>query len=126
MINLIVSKNGRKPDVCRLLKDSPYDVQRIAAEGIAALRPTGFVVSSFECALYCFSTAPCFADAVIAAVNLGGDADTIAAITGGLAGAYYGFDAIPARWVTALSDSDRTRLDTLVEAAAKNESVTKA
>ena len=34
---------------------------------------------------------------IIKAVNLGGDADTIGAITGGLAGAYYGYDAIPQR-----------------------------
>lgn len=123
MIHLITHKNGEKADAFRLLRGSSYDVQGIAAGGIAALKPTGFVVSSLECALYCFGTAPCFADAVATAANLGGDADTIAAITGGLAGAYYGFDSIPARWVEALSDSDRRRLKSLIEAA--NESVTK-
>ena len=36
------------------------------------------------------------------AVNLGGDTDTIGAVTGGLAAIAYGFDAIPAEWVGAL------------------------
>lgn len=55
------------------------------------------------------------------AANMGGDADTIAAICGGLAGAYYGFEAIPERWVDALSEADRKRLDAAVDAAVKNQ-----
>ncbi|NBE52528.1 ADP-ribosylglycohydrolase family protein [Streptomyces boluensis] len=43
-----------------------------------------------------------FEDALRAAVDLGGDTDTVAAVTGGLAGAYYGPDAIPTRWTEAL------------------------
>ena len=39
---------------------------------------------------------------LIAAVNLGGDSDSIGAVYGQLAGAYYGFDAIPDRWVKAV------------------------
>ena len=54
------------------------------------------------------------------AVNLGGDADTNGAITGGLAGAIYGFQAIPMEWVSSLSKSDRERLDAAVEAAVKS------
>ncbi|MET8408253.1 ADP-ribosylglycohydrolase family protein [Streptomyces sp. NPDC005195] len=40
--------------------------------------------------------------AVRAAVDLGGDTDTVAAVTGGLAGAVYGADAIPGRWIEPL------------------------
>ncbi|MEV0646995.1 ADP-ribosylglycohydrolase family protein [Phytomonospora sp. NPDC050363] len=43
-----------------------------------------------------------FAEALRAAVDLGGDTDTVAAVTGGLAGARYGFGAIPARWTEPL------------------------
>ncbi len=43
-----------------------------------------------------------FADAVIAAIDLGGDTDTVAAVTGGLAGAIHGIRAIPSRWTTYL------------------------
>ncbi|MBU3705038.1 MAG: hypothetical protein FGM42_11835, partial [Ilumatobacteraceae bacterium] len=48
-----------------------------------------------------------FADAVIAAINLGGDTDTVAAVTGALAGAVYGLQGIPSRWVTAVHGSLR-------------------
>jgi ADP-ribosyl-[dinitrogen reductase] hydrolase len=44
---------------------------------------------------------------VVRAVNLGGDADTIGAVTGALAGAYWGATAIPPLWVTQLRDHDR-------------------
>lgn len=43
-----------------------------------------------------------FEDAMRAAVDLGGDTDTVAAVTGGLAGACHGPDAIPARWTEPL------------------------
>jgi ADP-ribosylglycohydrolase len=39
---------------------------------------------------------------VRAAVDLGGDTDTVAAVTGGLAGAVYGVGAIPRRWTEPL------------------------
>ncbi|MFD6550113.1 ADP-ribosylglycohydrolase family protein [Streptomyces sp. NPDC058398] len=41
-------------------------------------------------------------DAIRAAIDLGGDTDTVAAVTGGLAGAYYGLDAIPDHWTQPL------------------------
>jgi ADP-ribosyl-[dinitrogen reductase] hydrolase len=43
-----------------------------------------------------------FADAVTAAIDLGGDTDTVAAVTGGLAGALHGIQNIPSRWTTYL------------------------
>ncbi len=48
-----------------------------------------------------------FEDALIAAVNLGDDADTVAAVCGGLAGALYGIQRIPARWITYLHGTVR-------------------
>ena len=36
---------------------------------------------------------------MLAAVNLGGDSDSIGAVYGQLAGAYYGFSAIPEEWI---------------------------
>ena len=44
---------------------------------------------------------------MITAVNLGGDSDTIAAMTGAIAGAYHGVSAFPARWIDALERGER-------------------
>ena len=66
------------------------------------MEPTGHVINTERNAEYwCYATAS-FEEAIIGAVNDGGDADTIAALTGGLAGALYGFEAIPFEWVNAL------------------------
>jgi ADP-ribosylglycohydrolase len=43
-----------------------------------------------------------FENALRAAIDVGGDTDTVAAVTGGLAGAYYGLEAIPVRWTEPL------------------------
>ncbi|NMB78170.1 MAG: ADP-ribosylglycohydrolase family protein [Methanomicrobiales archaeon] len=58
-------------------------------------------------ALHSFMTAKSLEQAVLSAVNLGGDADTVGACCGALAGAYWGFDAIPARWKEGLEGYDR-------------------
>ena len=62
------------------------------------VRGTGYSVQSLEAALWCFATTDSFEAAVLAAANLGDDADTTAAIAGKVAGAFYGVDAIPGRW----------------------------
>lgn len=46
-----------------------------------------------------------FADAVVRAVDLGGDTDTVAAVAGAIAGATYGIQRIPSRWTTYLHGS---------------------
>ncbi len=53
-------------------------------------------------AVWALRTTTSFEDAIRAAIDLGGDTDTVAAVTGGLAGAYYGLDAIPTRWTQPL------------------------
>lgn len=53
-------------------------------------------------AVWALRTTDSYEDAVRAAVDLGGDTDTVAAVTGGLAGAVYGADTIPARWLEPL------------------------
>ncbi|GAB7045755.1 ADP-ribosylglycohydrolase family protein [Catenuloplanes indicus] len=63
-----------------------------------ATESNGAVWPTLGCALWALRTTGTFPDAVRAAIDLGGDTDTIAAVTGGLAGAVYGLDAIPRRW----------------------------
>lgn len=63
---------------------------------------SGWCVGTLEAALWAFNTTDSFEDGLVAAVNLGGDSDSIGAVYGQIAGAYYGFDAIPRRWVEAV------------------------
>lgn len=74
-------------------------------------QPTGHVINTYENALYWVQTTDCLEDAIISAVNHGGDADTIAAITGSMAGALYGFEAIPERWIEQLNPFTKIQLD---------------
>ncbi|KAL4882385.1 ADP-ribosylation/Crystallin J1 [Aspergillus karnatakaensis] len=66
------------------------------------IKSSGFVTSTLEAALWSFFTTSTFAEGALRAVNLGWDADTVGAVYGGLAGAFYGFQAIPAEWVGGL------------------------
>ncbi len=72
----------------------------------AEVRGSGYCVESLEAALWCFNQTTSFEEAVLEAVNLGDDADTSGAITGQLAGAHYGIQGIPNRWLTTLHDAD--------------------
>ena len=60
-------------------------------------------MSTLEAACWCFLNTDNYKDAVLKAVNLGGDTDTIAALTGGLAGIYYGYDNIPKEWLDQIA-----------------------
>jgi ADP-ribosyl-[dinitrogen reductase] hydrolase len=66
------------------------------------IRGTGYVVESLEAALWAFSESESFEHGALLAVNLGDDADTTGAVYGQIAGAYYGVDGIPARWLMTL------------------------
>lgn len=70
------------------------------------IQSTGYVVHTLEAALWCFWNTDSFGDALIKAVNLGGDADTVGAVCGQIAGAYYGIKAIPESWLTDLYNLD--------------------
>lgn len=63
------------------------------------IKGSGFVLESLEASLWCFFNTANYKDAVLKATNLGDDTDTTAAITGQLAGAFYGIDDIPDKWV---------------------------
>jgi len=69
-------------------------------------RQIGYVVTALQVAFWAAMTAPSFEQAVVDAANLGGDADTNAAITGALAGARFGAEAIPERWLEPLHDRE--------------------
>ncbi len=54
--------------------------------------------------LSCFMNARSLEGAILSAINLGGDADTVGACCGALAGAFWGYEAIPERWIRDLQD----------------------
>jgi ADP-ribosylglycohydrolase len=63
-----------------------------------AVRGGGYVIDALEAALWALRSTASFEAGVLAAVNLGDDADTTAAIYGQLAGAIYGLEGIPSHW----------------------------
>lgn len=67
------------------------------------IKSSGYVAHSLEAAIWCVARTGSFTEAVLLAANLGGDADTVAAITGQLAGALSGYQAIPDRWLGQLT-----------------------
>jgi ADP-ribosylglycohydrolase len=90
-----------------LNESEPPPVETVGEAVAAALRSTreppavrggGYVVDALEAALWALRTTDTFEAGVLAAVNLGDDADTTAAIYGQLAGAIHGLDGIPAKW----------------------------
>jgi ADP-ribosyl-[dinitrogen reductase] hydrolase len=63
---------------------------------------TGYVVDTMQTVFHCFFRARSFEWCVVETVNQGGDADTTGAIIGALAGAYFGEENIPQRWIKKL------------------------
>ena len=74
----------------------------IASRPARAVKSDGYCEHTLEAALWCFLNTGSYADCVLTAVNLGDDTDTTAAVAGALAGVYYGFEAIPPKWVGQL------------------------
>lgn len=66
------------------------------------LNPSGYIVDTMKAVLQSFFETESFEDCLINVVNRGGDADTTGAIAGMLAGARYGLESIPRRWLKAL------------------------
>ncbi|PJF01614.1 ribosylglycohydrolase [Streptomyces carminius] len=97
---------GHLPDVLAALR--PEHRERYAAvlapawHPGEATEPNGAVWPCLGSAVWALRTTSSYEDAVRAAVDLGGDTDTVAAVTGTLAGAVHGLSAIPARWTGPL------------------------
>ena len=77
------------------------------------LKPSGYIINTFANAKH-FANLP-VADAIIGAVNHGGDADTIAAITGSIAGARDGYSALPIEWIDKLDANVKAKYEIFTE-----------
>lgn len=84
------------------------------------IRSTGYVIDTLEASLWCVFNTTNYKDAVLKAVNLGDDTDTVGAITGGLAGIIYGYDTIPSEWLEVLA-----KKNDIIELADKLDSIMK-
>ena len=99
-----------------IYRKQPYDsemhhFQRVIEGNLASftrdsINSSGYVVHTLEAALWCLLNSENYPDAVLTAVNLGEDTDTTAAVTGGLAGIYYGMEQIPQEWIEQIARKD--------------------
>jgi poly(ADP-ribose) glycohydrolase ARH3 len=81
----------------------PHEVVRSLGNGVESFESVATAIYSF------LSHQKSFRKAVVYAVNLGGDTDTIGAMTGAIAGAYHGYQRIPSRWLDKLENGTKGR-----------------
>ncbi|MDY7992316.1 ADP-ribosylglycohydrolase family protein [Paenibacillus polymyxa] len=94
-------------------KKEPFSLEleffkRILIENLMELdeeeiNSSGYVIDTLEASFWCLLTTNDYKSAVLKAVNLGNDTDTTAAVTGGLAGIYYGIQQIPIQWINKIA-----------------------
>lgn len=111
---LINGINGKKKSTIFNLKDfySPsISVQKLAhnkkpwnwqSKSRKEIKSSGYVMHTLEAAIWCVFNTNNFKDAILMAANLGDDADTVAAVTGQIAGSIYGKSNIPTEWLNKL------------------------
>ena len=93
------------------LEDLKQKFNRIIYNDISILnesdiKSSGFVIDSLEASIWSLLNTNNYKDAVLKAVNLGNDTDTIGALTGGLAGLVYGYKSIPTDWINVLKQKE--------------------
>lgn len=86
--------------------DRLYDLSEFTQVSENKIKSSGYVVDSLEASVWSLITTSNAVEAYLKAVNLGDDTDTVGAITGGLIGLFYGFNAIPNGWVDAIQKKD--------------------
>ena len=84
----------------RLLKE---DIRKL---NINDINSSGYIVDTLEASFWCLLTNSSYEDTIVEAINLGQDTDTIACISGAMAGIIYGYDNIPNRWLEKLQQKD--------------------
>ncbi|MBQ0000624.1 MAG: ADP-ribosylglycohydrolase family protein [Clostridiales bacterium] len=83
--------------------DRLTDLDKFEKTPAGEIRGSGYVVATLEAAIWCLLTTGSYKEATLKAVNLGEDTDTVGAVTGALAGLYYGAEDIPAEWIEVLA-----------------------
>jgi ADP-ribosyl-[dinitrogen reductase] hydrolase len=97
MVNSFISKNDfNKTEVEKFKRILIHD---ILMEKESDIYSSGYVLHTLEASFWCLFATETYSEAVLKAVNLGGDTDTTACVTGGLAGLLYGYEGIPINWL---------------------------
>ena len=97
-------ENTRQRSYTNCITPDSFDAYRrlfapdFVANAESIIGETGYVVDTLMTAVYSMLTGHDYESTVLTAINMGYDTDTNAAVTGALAGAYYGIDSIPDRW----------------------------
>lgn len=95
--NLKSNYEGEFKNFKRILKEDISTLDEIE------IKSSGYVIDTLEASLWAFMLTDNYKDAVLKAINLGEDTDTVGSITGSLAGIYYGIQNIPKNWLDCLS-----------------------
>lgn len=85
------------------IKVENYEVESLLNCEEVDILSNGYVINTLEASIWCFIKSKNYREVVLKAVNLGKDTDTVACIAGGLAGFYYGANAIPQEWLEVLA-----------------------
>ena len=75
-----------------------FHLDEFAKCGEDTIKSSGYVVDSLEAAIWSLITTESLEEALLKAVNLGDDTDTVGAIAGGLAALFYGYESVPEMW----------------------------
>ena len=107
----------KSEDVCKDEYRGRYvtcdDCGNIVLAPRSEVRNGGHAPDTLDSAFWAFLSTDTFGDALVQAVNNGHDADTVGAVCGQIAGAFYGFSAIPKTWVHDVKDW--RKVDALIE-----------
>ncbi|MCX7965387.1 MAG: ADP-ribosylglycohydrolase family protein, partial [Syntrophorhabdaceae bacterium] len=109
------NKNEVKHELVHFDKILSNKIAHLQEEQVAS---DGYVDHTLEASLWCRINTESYQEAVLKAVNLGYDTDTTGIVTGGLAGIYYGFDAIPKEWIDTIIRKEE--ISNLFEGFCKN------
>jgi ADP-ribosyl-[dinitrogen reductase] hydrolase len=116
LLNLVLSallRGGKKADAFAWAEESMLanefglytNVPDVSFLAERDLKPSSeSAVDTLTAAFWCFHGAASFEEALVRAVNLGGEAGTVGAITGALSGARWGYQKIPPAWAQVLQD----------------------
>ena len=118
VISLLETKNKissynfiKKLDYSMFIEEVKLEYSRILFSDISTLNindinSSGYVVNTLEAVFWIILNCSNYNESIIGAINLGGDTDTIGAITGSIAGILYGYDNISKRWISKLKNKD--------------------